>query len=417
MARRSGSSSPPRKPTLRTAISWLPSRGHKGAVSQMTIRDRWGTEPEPFALRRYAAAVLVVAAAIAIRLAFDPVAGRKWPYMIPTVAVMVAAAFGGLGPGLVATATSFLAIWFVFVEPRYSFTIADPSDAVGLAIFVVVGAGISVLSGRLRAALASARAQIAQRAAVEETLRKNETLFSAVLDSTPHCISLKDRQGRHLLVNPATLRLLDKTVEQVIGRNAADCYLDPSQGRAILESDLLIVERGAPLIVEENILGPDGNRTFLSMKTPWLDAGGNVIGLLGVDRDITERKQSEEALRRQAALINFSHDAVISADANRIIAGWNDGATEMYGFTEPEAIGHAIHELLHTQFPVSTAQIDEVLSREERWEGELFHTRADGRAVIVESRQILMRDDAGLPSGIMEINRDITERKRAEQGL
>src|ERR1039457_4604401 len=108
MARRSGSSSPPqRKPTLRTAISWLPSRGHNGAVSQMTIRDKLGTEPEPFALRRYAAALLAVAAAIAIRLAFDPVAGRKWPYMIPTVAVMVAAAFGGLGPGLVATTTSF----------------------------------------------------------------------------------------------------------------------------------------------------------------------------------------------------------------------------------------------------------------------------------------------------------------------
>ena len=141
-------------------------------------------------------------------------------------------------------------------------------------------------------------------------------------------------------------------------------------------------------------------------------------------QDITERKQAEgelarqrDELQRQAELIYFSRDAIITADANRVIRGWNRGAEEMYGWTEAETVGNVMHLFLRTSSVVSPAQIDECLAREERWEGELEHSRRDGQRILVDSRQVLLRDAAGTDVRIMEIDRDITQRRRAEDAL
>src|SRR5262249_27108750 len=103
-------------------------------------------------------------------------------------------------------------------------------------------------------------------------------------------------------------------------------------------------------------------------------------------------------------------------DSERRINGWNLGAQETYGYTQAEAMGKMVHDLLGTtSSDITTAEINEVLAREGRWEGELNHVARDGRRLQIESRQVLLRDEAGRPKGILEINRDITERKRAEE--
>ena len=122
-------------------------------------------------------------------------------------------------------------------------------------------------------------------------------------------------------------------------------------------------------------------------------------------------------MRRQAQLIDFSHDAIITTDANHVITGWNAGALEIYGWTESEALGKLSHDLLRTRTRVPLAEIDRVLSHEGRWDGELIHTTREGREIVVESRRILVRDKKSIPIGILMINRDVTERKRAEEEL
>jgi PAS domain S-box-containing protein len=127
--------------------------------------------------------------------------------------------------------------------------------------------------------------------------------------------------------------------------------------------------------------------------------------------------RAEEDLRRKTQLVDLSHDAIITADSSRRITGWNAGAEEMYGWTEAEAVGKSIHDLLSTNDGASTAGIDEILHREDRWDGELSHLARDGRRLVVESRQMLLRDGAKQPVGILEINRDLTDRKRTEEQL
>jgi PAS domain S-box-containing protein len=122
-----------------------------------------------------------------------------------------------------------------------------------------------------------------------------------------------------------------------------------------------------------------------------------------------------QILQLQASLIELAHDAILIRNPASIIVSWNRGAEELYGWTAQEAIGQVTHTLLKTQFPESREALDLVLAAGEQWQGELVHICRDGRQVIVESRQVLVSDEQGQPIAILEINRDITERKQRER--
>jgi PAS domain S-box-containing protein len=110
-------------------------------------------------------------------------------------------------------------------------------------------------------------------------------------------------------------------------------------------------------------------------------------------------------------LLDLSFDAIFVRDPEDRITYWNRGATETYGYSEEEALGHSPNDLLHTEFPVQLEHIQTVLHEQGRWSGELTHTRKDGTKVVVSSRWSLKRDPLGEPEAILETNRDITEYK------
>jgi PAS domain S-box-containing protein len=137
--------------------------------------------------------------------------------------------------------------------------------------------------------------------------------------------------------------------------------------------------------------------------------------ILETNNDITERKRAEDALRRQANLLEQTHDAIIVWEFPGMVIFWNRGAEQLYGFSREEAIGRHSHELLRTVHPLPTAVFEADLEREGEWKGELTHTVRDGRKILVE-RHVLIREPDGRRL-VLETNRDITERKQAEGAL
>jgi PAS domain S-box-containing protein len=121
--------------------------------------------------------------------------------------------------------------------------------------------------------------------------------------------------------------------------------------------------------------------------------------------------------RDQTRLLDLTHDPVLVRDMSDAITFWNRGAEELYGWKRDEAFGKVAHQLLQTVFPDPLEQIKQSLLHSGRWEGELVHTRRDGRQVVVASRWALERDDGGRLLGILETNNDITDRRRAEEAL
>jgi len=120
------------------------------------------------------------------------------------------------------------------------------------------------------------------------------------------------------------------------------------------------------------------------------------------------RKTSE--LAEKAALLDLANDAILVKTAKDTISYWNQGAERMYGWANAEALGRSPHELLRTEFPVPLCEIQ----AGDSWEGELRHTKRDGTRIVVASRWTTLRDKSGVAVGWLEINTDITSRKRAE---
>ena len=133
--------------------------------------------------------------------------------------------------------------------------------------------------------------------------------------------------------------------------------------------------------------------------------------------EIDARRKIEEDLARQAELLNLTHDAIIARDLNQRVFFWNRGAEERYGWTSDEVKGKVTDDLLQTVSPRPRQEIEEELLLRGRWEGEVIHTTRDGRKIIVASRRALRRDKDGKPIAILEINSDITEKKRIEEQL
>jgi PAS domain S-box-containing protein len=122
-------------------------------------------------------------------------------------------------------------------------------------------------------------------------------------------------------------------------------------------------------------------------------------------------------LREQANLLDQTHDAIFARNMNDVITYWNRGAQELYGWRAEEAIGKSPHELLRTIFPTPLDGLRGEVLRTGRWDGELKHTMADGTEVTVASRWSLQRDSQEQPVAILEINNDVTERKRREDEI
>ncbi len=118
-------------------------------------------------------------------------------------------------------------------------------------------------------------------------------LADAIAQATDDVIFAKDLAGRYRFANPATLAVFGLPAERVLGHTDAQILDDQRAARRLMESDRRVLESGHPIDVEESLPLPGGRRYWLSRKMPLRDAEGRLIGLLGIARDITERKRAE----------------------------------------------------------------------------------------------------------------------------
>lgn len=119
-----------------------------------------------------------------------------------------------------------------------------------------------------------------------------------------------------------------------------------------------------------------------------------------------------------AELLNLAWDAIfVRGFRDPAITYWNRGAEALYGYAPGDALGRAPSKLLRTVYPVPLDEIEWQLLATGRWEGELVHRHRSGRQVVVASRWVLRRDEAGEPIEILEINTDVTDERSAQEQL
>ena len=244
----------------------------------------------------------------------------------------------------------------------------------------------------------------------------------AIVESSDDAIVGKTLEGIVTSWNTGAERLFGYSAEQMIGQPVAKLI---PEDRLEEETEILArLGRGERVEHFETVRRrKDGTLVDVSVSiSPTLDETGVVVGASKIARDISGRKKSELAIRQvakisreQAAILELA--PVLVRDLDSRIVLWTKGAGRLYGFSKAEALGRVSHELFQTEFAEGQEHVDECLRRAGEWEGELVHRKRDGERLVVASQQIAYCDSAGQPVRILEVNADITERKRAEQGL
>ncbi|MGV3771677.1 MAG: PAS domain S-box protein [Verrucomicrobiales bacterium] len=144
------------------------------------------------------------------------------------------------------------------------------------------------------------------------------------------------------------------------------------------------------------------------------DSEGKLARVIGGMTDITQRREVEDRMAEQAALLDIAHDAILVKDLDGKIMFWNKGAERTYGWTTAEAVGCYSQSLLHKD----TANFNvarEILLKNGEWKGEMQKLSKGGAKLSVEVRWTLVRDSLGAPKAILAINSDVTEKKRFER--
>jgi two-component system sensor histidine kinase/response regulator len=267
---------------------------------------------------------------------------------------------------------------------------------------------------------------ITERKMVQEALSQERNLLRTVIDHLPDYIFVKDTEGRFTLSNMAHARAAQSSTENLIGKTAFDVF--PADAAAQFYSDdETIMHSRQPLINAERMtVNEDGNKRFvLTTKVPLLDSDNAVIGLVGISRDITERKQTEETLAQERnlfrTLIDALPDYIFVKDTQRRFILSNSLHTNLIGCEPDEVIGKTDFDFFPPELCEEYYAGDQEVLRtgQPLLNHEEIIVKATGSraSMLASTSKIPLRDSNGEIIGLVGIARDITERKQAEETL
>ncbi len=204
---------------------------------------------------------------------------------------------------LVITYAAFASLWILLSDNVVLWLFSDASRITFVStlkgwLFVAVTSLLLFALVRRLISQAQTLTQREQDAQAEKM--RTQQLFATIVDSSSDAIFAKDLQGRYLLFNQETARLMRKTSGQALGCD--DTALFPEQAQMIRANDRRVMEENLINTYEETISTADGDRIYLATKGPLRDGDGTVIGIFGISRDITERKAAEARVQRISQL-------------------------------------------------------------------------------------------------------------------
>lgn len=256
---------------------------------------------------------------------------------------------------------------------------------------------------------------------VEEVLRKRENNFQFIYDvvgSVIFQIAVEPNDCfRFVTINQSFLDATGLTKKQIVGKRIEEVIPEPSCA-LVLEKYKESIQLKKPVNWEETSVYPSGVKTGDVTIIPVFNEEKACTHLIGSVHDITERKKTEELLRRQAQVIDQIHDCVIMTDLDGYITFWNNGAFRLYGYTPEEAIGKNV-SLLYYKKDLKVLENDVIrpLLGKGEHDLELKVRHKTGKDMIVHLSLSLLRDSGDNITGMVGYTLDITKRKKAEKEL
>ncbi|MBD2741393.1 PAS domain-containing protein [Coleofasciculus sp. FACHB-1120] len=262
--------------------------------------------------------------------------------------------------------------------------------------------------------------RIAEHQETEEALQVSYNLLNAVIEGTTDIIFIKDLQGRYLMVNSIGAKILGKSVEEMIGKD--DSQVFPEVAPQLMETDRRIMASGTTQTLEEIVYINDIAVTYLSTKNIYRDPQGNVIGLIGMSRDISDRRALEKELARREQLLNsFINVAPVGLcilDDQMRYLQINEALAHFNGVSVEEHLGRSLAEVLPDAAQVIESTLRKVLTTGEAiLNMETCGELPGNPGVLMHwlTSQFPIPGEDGKPMALGATVMDITARKQAEE--
>jgi PAS domain S-box-containing protein len=260
---------------------------------------------------------------------------------------------------------------------------------------------------------------ISERKKAQEALQNERTLFRTIIDLIPDAVYVKNLEGQKVFANPKEVELSGKSSEdEIIGKTDFDLYGESIANHA-KDEDQYVIETGNPLLgVMTKRKGNDEMfRYYLGSKVPLRDTYGNITGVVGVTHDITEQKQSEQALIDNEVnfrtLFETIDYLIIIANEKGELLYSNDAVIKKLGYSKDELVGMNVIELYPFDLRSDAARIfSEMLIGSQNACPHPF-CRKDGSFVSVETRAWMGKWDG--KDCIFSISKDLSKEEESFQ--
>ncbi|MFN8421103.1 MAG: PAS domain S-box protein [Anaerolineae bacterium] len=334
-------------------------------------------------------------------------------------------------------------LWIIFSDKLVAFLFGSSTQLLttfsifkGIAFVVVTAGGLFVvlyfelhkrrtleraleqdIDERKIAEIALGKAQgVLEQKVIERTaeLKSAKDRAEAILNNSFDGIVLVNSDLKVEQTNAAFNRFLACQDDEYFGKSVLDLIDEEDRGRVQLLINPHTVTHSSKSF-EAQLRRQDGTVFQAEFGIGAVQNNGLVITI----RDISERKARERQLRFYASLQENVNDAVIATDLEHRIQTWNPAAERMYGWRADDVIGKRSEEVLQTQF-LSSESYDHAMRKLQEqgyWTDEAIQRHKDGKTVYILGSLVCFKDENGKRLGIVTVNHDITERKKAEQAL
>ncbi len=279
----------------------------------------------------------------------------------------------------------------------------------------VLKSRLSRLPPVVERALGEYAEQQARRKAQQE-LEKSEGRVLTLFNTVPDLVFMKDLDGKYLGCNKAYERLCGLTEKELVGKTAFD-IMDRKRAESSRKDDRWALEEGGPVQIEEQLTFAEDGYVghFEIIKSPMRDTNGEVFGIMGVARDITDRKKAETEQRRMAAVINQIVEAVVITSPTGEIQYVNPSFEQMTGYQREEVLGKNPNMWKSGRHDSEFYRdLWDNLLRNGWWSGRFLNKKKDGTIFTEEATISAVRNASGSIVNYVAVKRDITKETELE---